>query len=1094
MILEINFDEGIPALNQATTASAYSLNAPPLPLKPCPENIAPHFDLPPEDLLPVLENALFYSCQSGDSVLLQWLLSLQGGIERLLPLRIVDEDGCDLVSVAIMGSSGREDREECVRMLVPKVGIGGRDSAGWSCLHYAALHSTPALLSFLLTAGADPHLQTRKGLTALDIISDLDSRAEQTIILTSVMTSTPPSYDSYSAPSDSTSNKRPVARRRSTASISASVARSQLARRQEQRELMREKKERWVSTVAEKVGVPAGRLTEKMWEGEEADEVDRKLQRKKREGRKLMNGLNESESESDAIDLEEADRTNSVNGDDEDEDDYDDDPAYSSMLVFSLPTLPSLLDSLISSCPPNPFPREWKAAPANSVYLFARFALYRCDEEWLIELLDSVVDRIEQVIYANADDLSHLAFWLYNCTLLLHLLRSDADLKVACHELDLFISLQELIDAIHVFVIRFIERKVDILLDAALLDWEPMSEEFSDLSFEGEWNFLRNLTGRGTNAKRAAEKIVPRALDVFSSTINTSANANAKNEGCTSTTRGSLDLSGFKIASLKKRASIAEIRSALTQSTKLSTSQTDSSVMEQTAEARSASVSSVMTPKTSKVPKTTPTTPKTITSFLTSVLVVLQLYEVNPAIICQSFAQVYYWIGCETFNRILIRKKYLCRSKAVQIRMNVCAMEDWVREAGLPIRMASKHLESVNQLLQWLQTCSRLDDFDDLVVMVSSLRSLNPVQMRRAVRDYRFEVNEERMSEECAQYLAQLQKDWEKRRTRVGVEARLRELSMNENERPINTDLLDAAVMWVDKLFEEGDSGSGGEHDLPGSPECQGELMDSRFMLPFALPSENTLLTTVPPPGAPFELFHLEEAGLNRVNDTDDENDGRSSLVAGSVRSSMSSSRPSSRASGSCSGARSLRFVRRTHRPVQDLPLGFLTWLDSVETAKVRKDRRTGDGNGGKVMTDLAGPDVRTPVPLSNGSGDRTDPFESCVVAGVEDSRIAPEGRYDGVRSVPTGWSPRMRRMTPSRLDTLRMVHDDQPDVSLSGSLSPSASSVGTLTPGYNTRQLDDELEKEAEKADESNSWFRRKMSWSGSPVSRKRLDQRSAE
>ena len=43
--------------------------------------------------------------------------------------------------------------------------------------------------------------------------------------------------------------------------------------------------------------------------------------------------------------------------------------------------------------------------------------------------------------------------------------------------------------------------------------------------------------------------------------------------------------------------------------------------------------------------------------------------------------------------------------------------------------------------------------------------------MRRAVRDYRYEVGESRMTEECSQYLAQLQKDWERQRVKLGVEA-----------------------------------------------------------------------------------------------------------------------------------------------------------------------------------------------------------------------------------------------------------------------------------------------------------------------------------
>jgi hypothetical protein len=42
--------------------------------------------------------------------------------------------------------------------------------------------------------------------------------------------------------------------------------------------------------------------------------------------------------------------------------------------------------------------------------------------------------------------------------------------------------------------------------------------------------------------------------------------------------------------------------------------------------------------------------------------------------------------------------------------------------------------------------------------------------MRRAVRDYKYEVNEGRMTEECSQYLIQLQKDWEKHRVKLSIE------------------------------------------------------------------------------------------------------------------------------------------------------------------------------------------------------------------------------------------------------------------------------------------------------------------------------------
>jgi hypothetical protein len=348
------------------------------------------------------------------------------------------------------------------------------------------------------------------------------------------------------------------------------------------------------------------------------------------------------------------------------------------------------------------------------------------------------------------------------------------------------------------------------VLDSALLDYESMSEEFGDVAFEGEWNFLKSLTGRGgTAAKKAAGRIVPKARDVFAQAANGGVGTN-HDEGAgfgygsvrEARPRGSIDAGNGSSGSgggNGRPLSVADFRSSVVAgrtSQPLSPSGSYSSGKNPLFS--STSLSLEKSSSQSKPPSSSEITPRTITSFLTSILVILQLYEVNPAITCQAFSQVYYWVGCEAFNRIITRKKYLCRSKAVQIRMNMTALEDWVRESGLPVRTATKHLEPVNQLLQWLQTCSSLREFDNLIVMVQNLKSLNPLQMRRAISDYRFEVGEGKMSDECSQYLAQLQKDWEKRRVRIGVETLQREISGKERAR-------------IDKY---GDGSNGG----PGSP------------------------------------------------------------------------------------------------------------------------------------------------------------------------------------------------------------------------------------------------------------------------------------
>jgi hypothetical protein len=489
-----------------------------------------------------------------------------------------------------------------------------------------------------------------------------------------------------------------------------------------------------------------------------------------------------------------------------------------------------------------------------------------------------------------------------------------------------------------------------------------MSEEFAGLAFEGEWSFLKNLTGRGTTtAKRAAERMVPRAKDLFSAATSSPARADGDSNGSgwpssgeagrqrsrTSQPAGPADAGSRADVGSSRPTSISDFDSL----GRSSPTTTAAPLVQRASEDAAAAIAVA----------SAPVTPRTLTTFLTSALVVLQLYEVNPAVITQAVSQCFYWIGCETFNRILTRKRYLCRSKAVQIRMNLTALADWVRDADLPGQISTRHLEPAVQLLGWIQTCSALDDFDGLIVTLSSLRALNPLQMRRAVRDYRYEVGEGRMSDECAQYLTQLQKDWERRRVRLGVETLQRERRSAEIEQRQRQALrLDvygsaagpsaAAVAHDPAAIAGGQAGAEpnparavdllfdpdvplGQYAPPPAPESLGELLDSRFMLPFCLPTEIDLLAATPPPDAAFAFLLPPAAATSGCTDPT-----TAAAAAGGLRSgvdggllpsllSLGSPRPSSRSS--FASLRPLRYVARRHRPLRELPLDFLAWLDS---------------------------------------------------------------------------------------------------------------------------------------------------------------------
>merc|ERR1711939_707178 len=167
--------------------------------------------------------------------------------------------------------------------------------------------------------------------------------------------------------------------------------------------------------------------------------------------------------------------------------------------------------------------------------------------------------------------------------------------------------------------------------------------------------------------------------------------------------------------------------------------------------------------------------PRNVTSLLASTLFVLDLYDVHSVITAQILAQLIYWIGAELFNRVMTTRKYLSRTKAMQIRMNVSAIEDWARannrqpehyENGSTtstgentVDAARRHLAPVIQLLQWLQCFSSLgDDHESLVGTLVQLQRLTPTQLIHAVKNYRAEVGEKSLPKAHMKFLTQLQK------------------------------------------------------------------------------------------------------------------------------------------------------------------------------------------------------------------------------------------------------------------------------------------------------------------------------------------------
>lgn len=156
------------------------------------------------------------------------------------------------------------------------------------------------------------------------------------------------------------------------------------------------------------------------------------------------------------------------------------------MFVFQENELDQILDIIITTMTPQRSPSQ-KPVPANVLFLSARYAHYHASHDLLVTLLESALDKINVKVERHQWDMTVLAFWISNATLLLHYLKKDTGLLGVTVEFQL--RLVELINEVFILIIRDAERRMDKVLDSAILDHETIP--FENLEFVGEWKIFK---------------------------------------------------------------------------------------------------------------------------------------------------------------------------------------------------------------------------------------------------------------------------------------------------------------------------------------------------------------------------------------------------------------------------------------------------------------------------------------------------------------------------------------------------------------------------------------------------------------------------
>ena len=157
------------------------------------------------------------------------------------------------------------------------------------------------------------------------------------------------------------------------------------------------------------------------------------------------------------------------------------------MFVFQENELGRILDIIITTMTPQRSPSQ-KPVPANVLFLAARYAHYHANPELLATLLLTAAEKINAKVERHQWDMTVLAFWISNATLLLHYLKKDTGLLGATTEFQ--VQLVELINEIFILIIRDAERRIDKVLKASILDHETIP--FDHLEFAGEWNIFKS--------------------------------------------------------------------------------------------------------------------------------------------------------------------------------------------------------------------------------------------------------------------------------------------------------------------------------------------------------------------------------------------------------------------------------------------------------------------------------------------------------------------------------------------------------------------------------------------------------------------------
>ncbi|KAJ2253029.1 hypothetical protein GGI13_002934 [Coemansia sp. RSA 455] len=479
------------------------------------------------------------------------------------------------------------------------------------------------------------------------------------------------------------------------------------------------------------------------------------------------------------------------------------------MYVISTDTVPQFLHAVIKDIQPAQWLQpstaaEHKFVPASMVFLAARFAHHLGTPDFLESFLTDTIASIIHEVQTHKTDPVALGFWMSNIQTLVYFLKRDTTLVQATSEAQGRLS--ECMQDAYALLIRAVERELEPLVDPSLLAFESMPELFTDVVFEAEkpqlssQQRLSSFFFGASGATSTTDSALPRKSSDGRPLRRTQT---VLQKG--RSRRGSL-LAAVKPAPVSGPASASgEVPTWITCIERLRMS---SQPLQHQPQARSSNLGSTVRqrptsgdtfvsvrnshdmsrPPSAAGSASTSTlfsgpSPRTVTYILECVLDLLDMCEMHPLVTWGIVRQIFCYLGSEAFNRVLTTREFCSRSRAMQIRMNLTLLNDWVRVHGRRLSApqqqtkATSHAEEgstqasvesllykpyfdpVVELLELLQCLSHLPDLAEYFETTAKMPALNILQQETAVANYRYEVNEQRVAQDVVEYLESVAKE-----------------------------------------------------------------------------------------------------------------------------------------------------------------------------------------------------------------------------------------------------------------------------------------------------------------------------------------------